>query len=82
MACLILTSCASWKRPIVHTEPPAIDCSERTPAEPSPAIPRTKNWLDWSAYARRWQGVAIIEVGKRAEVADCLDRERAAGRIR
>lgn len=66
----------------MRTEPPLIDCSERTPAEPAPAIPGTKRWQEWSAYARRWQGVAIIEVGKRAEVADCLDREREAGRIR
>ena len=34
------------------------------------------------AYERRLQGFGEAEVLKRAEVADCLDRERAAGRIR
>ncbi|WP_368566177.1 hypothetical protein [Pseudoxanthomonas sp. UTMC 1351] len=42
----------------------------------------TTIWTQWAAYARGWQGVATAEVIKRAETADCLDRERAAGRIR
>ncbi len=90
---LATTSCASWKKPKVDTEPPRIDCSERAPAEPAPAArglqePTTADWRAWrtygrrwAAYARRWAGVATIEVTKRAEVADCLDRERAAKRI-
>lgn len=35
-----------------------------------------------AAYQVRLLGWGTIEVNKRAEVADCLDRERAAGRIR
>ncbi|MGH8083887.1 MAG: hypothetical protein ACREPV_01245 [Lysobacter sp.] len=34
------------------------------------------------AYERRLMGVIESEVVKRGEVAGCLDRERAAGRIR
>ncbi len=51
--------------------------------------PETTDWqawrlhaFRWAAYARRWAGVATVEVTKRAEIAECLDRERAAGRIR
>ena len=35
-----------------------------------------------AAYDVRLIGWGTSEVNKRAEVADCLDRERAAGRIR
>lgn len=82
LALLMLTSCASWRTPAVSTEPPRIDCSERAPAEAEPPVPTSTWWRAWAAYARQWQGIAIAEVGKRAEVADCLDREREAGRIR
>lgn len=82
------------------SEPPRIDCSERTPVEPLPARPNLANLPEteqadawWRAYVRRLTavlggyerrvlGVLEAEVGKRVEVAECLDRERAAGRIR
>ena len=76
------TSCSSWKTRKPEPEPPRIDCSERAPAEPLPAKPQTTAWRKWAAYSRRLLGVIEAEVGKRAETADCLDRERAAGRIR
>lgn len=56
-----------------------------------PAEPQTDTWWRayvgrlsavWAGYARQWQGFGEAEVIKRAEVANCLDAERAAGRIR
>lgn len=80
---LILTGCPwNWRKAPPPTEPPRVDCNERAPAEPEPSPPRSDTKLEWKAYARRWQGVATAEVQKRAETADCLDRDRAAGRIR
>lgn len=79
---LTLTSCASWKTPKPQPEPPRIDCSERAPAEQIPGAPDTTAWRRWAAYSRRLLGVIEAELGKRAETAYCLDRERAAGRIR
>ena len=81
-ALCLLASCASWQRVSVAPEPPRIDCSERASAEPLPRQPATTHWLEWAAYSRSLLGVIESEVGKRADVADCLDRERAAGRIR
>jgi hypothetical protein len=78
----ILMSCASFGKVNVAPEPPRIDCSERAPAEPMPPMPTTTHWRRWAAYGRALQGVIEAEIGKRAEVAECLDRERAAGRIR
>lgn len=79
---LLLMSCESLKPRTAPIEPPRIDCSSRAPAEAGPRAPRTTRWLDWAAWGRRWQGIATIEVNKRADVADCLDRERENGRIR
>lgn len=45
-------------------------------------MPTTTEWTRWAGYSRRLLGVVTIEVDKRAETADCLDREREAGRIR
>lgn len=56
-----------------------------------PATEQPDSW--WRAYVRRLTGVLGVyerrligygeaEIIKRVEVADCLDRERAAGRIR
>ncbi len=82
LACLTLMSCASFRTPKAAPEPPRVDCSERAPAEMLPTMPTTTAWQRWAAYSRRLLGVVEAEVTKRAEVADCLDRERAAGRIR
>ena len=82
MLSLTLMSCASWRTPRPVPEPPRIDCSERSPAEPLPDMPETTRWRSWAAYARRLLGVIEVERNQRAETADCLDRERAAGRIR
>lgn len=80
---LVLTGCPwNWKKAPPPTEPPRIDCNERAPAEPAPKEPTSDASSQLKAYARRWQGVATAEVQKRVETADCLDRERAAGRIR
>ena len=89
---LTLSSCSSSKPVIVHTAPPRIDCSERMPAEVAPMPPTqadvTRLGGGWQGVAlalagsvRQWQGVATAEVVKRSETADCLDREREAGRI-
>ena len=85
LLCLALGGCALFERKLPEpdkVEPPLIDCSERMPPESMPRRPATTNWRRWAAYARRLLGVIEAEVGKRAEVADCLDREREAGRIR
>jgi hypothetical protein len=81
-ALCLLTSCASFGRVNAEREPPRIDCSERASAEPLPRQPATTHWLEWAAYSRALLGVIEAEVGKRVETADCLDRDRAAGRIR
>lgn len=81
-ALCLLASCASWQRVSAEREPPRIDCSERASAETLPRVPATTHWLEWAAYSRALLGVIEAEVGKRADVADCLDRDRAAGRIR
>ena len=95
-----LPSCSSFLKPKPVLQPPQVDCSERTPAEPVPAQPKlaqlpaqeqTDAW--WRQYVWRLNAVRIGyeirllgwgqgEIEKRAEVAACLDRERAAGRIR
>lgn len=69
--------------------------AEPVPARPSlanlPAVEQSDAW--WRAYVRRLTAVlgayerrllgwGEAEIGKRAEVADCLDRERESGRIR
>lgn len=69
--------------------------AEALPQRPSlaalPGTEQTDAW--WRAYVRRLTavlaayevrliGYGTAEVEKRAETADCLDRERAAGRIR
>lgn len=36
----------------------------------------------WTAYSVKILGVAEGEIHKRVETAECLDREREAGRIR
>jgi hypothetical protein len=82
LALCLLTSCASFGKVSVAPEPPRVDCSERAAAEPLPTPPATTAWRRWAAYSRELLGVVEAEVGKRADVADCLDRERAAGRIR
>lgn len=82
MLSLMLTSCASWRTPKIAPEPPRIDCSERSTVEPLPRRPNTRRWEHWAGYARRLLGVIEVERTQRAEVADCLDREREAGRIR
>lgn len=61
--------------------PPAVDCSERAPAESLPSQPDSTDYRRWVAYARRLLGVIEAEVTKRAEVADCLDEHRAKGLI-
>lgn len=81
-ALCLLTSCASWKKVNVEPEPPLIDCGERIPAETLPRLPATTHWLEWAAYGRAMLGVAEAEIGKRVATADCLDRDRASGRIR
>lgn len=84
LLCALLVGCKTF-RPVpepVPPEPPRIDCSEREPAEALPRKPSTTNWRRWAGYSGRLLGVIEAEVGKRAEVADCLDRERDAGRIR
>ncbi len=81
-ALCLLMSCASFGRVNVAPEPPQIDCSERVPAETLPILPNTTDWRQWAAYGRAMLAVAEAEIGKRADVADCLDRDRASGRIR
>lgn len=99
-AALLLTSCASWKKPAPAPLPPPIDCSERVPAEPLGPNPKfgrlpfegaeRAEWVSylgrahalWGAHVVRLTGAFEAEVRKRAETAECLDRERAAGRIR
>lgn len=69
--------------------------AEPLPARPALAnLPDTEQPDSWwrayvqrltgvlGAYERRLLGWGTIEINKRAEVADCLDRERAQGRIR
>lgn len=83
--CLLVSGCALFQRKPpepIKPDPPRIDCNERAPAEELPTRPNTTSWRRWAGYARRLLGVIEAEVGKRAEVADCLDRDRAAGRIR
>lgn len=83
LLCMAFIGCATLRKvPEVKPDPPRIDCSERIPAEALPNKPQSTSWRNWAAYARRLLGVIEAEVGKRAEVADCLDREREAGRIR
>lgn len=63
-------------------QPPAVDCSERTPAESLPSQPDSTDYRRWAAYGRRLLGVIEAEVTKRDGVADCLDEYRAKGLIR
>lgn len=63
-------------------EPPLIDCNEHAPAEAVPAPPRADTKSEWKANAIRWRGIATAELTKRVETAECLDRERAEGRIK
>lgn len=79
---LTLASCASWRTPSVQSEPPRVDCAERTPAEPLPRKPVTTFWEDWAVYSRKLLGILAIEVNSRAEVSDCLQRLRDEGAIR
>lgn len=99
-ALCLLTSCAMLKPRVIAPEPPRIDCSERAPAEPLPAIPRfpalptptaaTQAWQRyvnrlhaiWSGHAVRAYGAYEAVVTQRIETANCLDRDREAGRIR
>ncbi len=65
------------------TEPPLVDCSERTPAEDAvPAPSGSTDYRDWRAWGLQGWGVATAEVEKRASTAECLDRLRAGGVIR
>lgn len=61
--------------------PPQIDCAERAPGEALPKVPTVRRYEPWAAYAAALLGVITIDRTLRAETADCLDRERAAGRI-
>lgn len=81
-ACLpMLASCANFATPKPKPKPPQIDCAERTPGDPLPKMPTRRAYEPWAAYAATLLGVIAVDRTLRAETADCLDRERAAGRI-
>jgi hypothetical protein len=80
---LAIGGCQFWRKPPpAKPDVPLIDCSERAPSDALPTKPKTKDWIRWAGYSRRLLGVVEFERNLRAETADCLDRERAAGRIR
>lgn len=83
--CLILSSCASLRKPQVVFAPPKVDCGISEPPKvdtPHDPRPGEKDVALWQFYALGWQAYAEHVLLQRLESAKCMAALREAGIVK
>ena len=83
-ACLMLTSCASFRKVQTVYLPPKVDCAANdAPTAQVPGEPSMQGSVPaWQLYAWGWQAYAEGVLMQRVETAKCLTVLRQAGIIK
>lgn len=82
---LMLTSCASLRKPQVVFVPPKVDCGIYEPPKvdtPHDPRPGEKDIAVWQFYALGWQAYAEHVLVQRIESAQCMADLRAKGIVK
>lgn len=82
---LILSSCASLRKPQAVFIPPKVDCGIfESPKVNTPTEPKLgeKDVALWQFYALGWQAYAEHVLGQRVETAQCMAALREAGIVK
>lgn len=84
LSCLLTISSCGLRsvKPEIAPLPPKVECGERKPTDPLPAVPDSTDWRLWAAALAQAFGIVEQSEGYRAETANCLDRHRKEGSIR